>query len=68
MTTRFQALTVIVVGGGMIGLTAALGLRQQGHTVHLVERAGRPNYGADTELRVSALAHRSRALLAQLGV
>ncbi|WP_339878503.1 UbiH/UbiF/VisC/COQ6 family ubiquinone biosynthesis hydroxylase [Pseudidiomarina gelatinasegens] len=68
MTTQTNALTVIIVGGGMIGLSAALGLRQQGHRVHMVERSGRPTYSEQTELRVSALAHHSRALLQNLGV
>lgn len=63
MSQRF-----IVVGGGMIGLSAALGLRQQGHRVVLLERGAKPAYTAATELRVSAIAHSSRQLLAQLGV
>lgn len=63
MSQRF-----IVVGGGMIGLAAALGLRQQGHRVVLLERGPQPSYGDETELRVSAIAHHSRDLLQQLGV
>lgn len=63
MSQRF-----IVVGGGMIGLAAALGLRQQGHQVVLLERGDAPNYSEATELRVSAIAHHSRDLLQQLGV
>lgn len=58
----------IVVGAGMIGLSAALGLRQQGHQVDVVERGARPEFGVEPELRVSALAHHSRGLLQQLGV
>ncbi|MGQ4276906.1 FAD-dependent oxidoreductase [Pseudidiomarina sp. E22-M8] len=58
----------IVVGGGMIGLASALGLRQQGHRVTLLERGAVPSYGDETELRVSAIAHHSRALLSELGV
>lgn len=58
----------IVVGGGMIGLASALGLRRQGHRVTLVEQGEAPHYGEETELRVSAIAHHSRALLTELGV
>ncbi|MFC0446349.1 FAD-dependent oxidoreductase [Pseudidiomarina halophila] len=58
----------IVVGGGMIGLASALGLRRQGHRVTLVEQGDAPSYSDETELRVSAIAHHSRALLTELGV
>lgn len=68
MSTPFKAQTIVVVGGGMIGLSAALGLRLQGHRVYLIERSGRPDYTESPELRVSALAHHSRALLRELGV
>jgi 2-octaprenylphenol hydroxylase len=59
---------IIIVGAGMIGLSMALGLRQQGHQVDVIERGARPEYGQEPELRVSALAHHSRGLLQQLGV
>lgn len=59
---------IIIVGAGMIGLSMALGLRQQGHRVDVVERGERPEYGDQPELRVSALAHHSRRLLQRLGV
>lgn len=59
---------IAVIGGGMIGLSAAVGLRQQGHHVYLIERGAAPQFGDEPELRVSALAHHSRALLNQLGV
>lgn len=59
---------IIIVGAGMIGLSMALGLRQQGHQVDVIERGSRPEYGHEPELRVSALAHHSRGLLQQLGV
>lgn len=68
MSTQFKAQTIVVVGGGMIGLSAALGLCLQGHRVYLIERSGRPGYTESPELRVSALAHHSRALLRELGV
>ncbi|MDN7125102.1 FAD-dependent monooxygenase [Pseudidiomarina sp. 1APP75-32.1] len=63
MSQRF-----IVVGGGMIGLASALGLRQQGHRVTLIEQGKAPTYSDELELRVSAIAHHSRALLTELGV
>lgn len=59
---------IIIVGAGMIGLSMALGLRQQGHQVDVIERGSRPEYGHEPELRVSALAHHSRGLLQKLGV
>lgn len=68
MTQSSARFSIIVVGGGMIGLSAALALRQQGHQVALIEQAERPQFGATPELRVSALAHHSRHLLQQLGV
>ncbi len=60
--------TFVIVGAGMIGLSAAVALRKQGNTVHLVERGSRPEYNQEPQLRVSALAHHSRALLEALGV
>lgn len=59
---------ILIVGAGMIGLSMALGLRQQGHQVSVIERSTRPEYSPEPELRVSALAHHSRQLLQQLGV
>ncbi len=63
-----KKLSFIVCGGGMIGLSVALGLRQQGHQVHVVERGQQPQISPEFALRVSAIAHSSRALLQQLGV
>lgn len=68
MSKAFKAQSIVVVGGGMIGLSAALGLRLQGHRVFVIERSGRPEYTESPELRVSALAHHSRKLLRELGV
>ena len=59
---------VIVIGGGMIGLTMALGLKQQGRSVMVIEQHEQPALPNELELRVSALNHRSRALLDELGV
>lgn len=52
----------------MIGLSLALGLRQQGHHVQLVERGQQPSLSPEFGVRVSAIAHSSRSLLQQLGV
>lgn len=60
----------VVVGGGLIGATAALGLAQQGRSVALLE-AQRPLPFIPTtppDSRVSALGSRSVALLERLGV
>jgi len=59
---------VVVVGGGMIGLTMALGLKRQGRSVMVIEQHAQPELPDALELRVSALNHRSRALLDELGV
>ncbi|MEH0876660.1 3-demethoxyubiquinol 3-hydroxylase [Pectobacterium cacticida] len=65
-----MSVDVIVVGGGMVGAAAALGLAQQGFQVAVVEQdiplpfdsASRP------DLRVSAIGYASVALLQKLGV
>jgi len=68
---------ILVVGGGMIGSAAALGLSQQGWRVGLVEGQPREALIADIppafdvndfEPRVSALSPASEKLLHQLGV
>lgn len=63
-----MAYSVLVVGGGLIGLSTAIGLREQGHQVTLIERAAAPTFSEQAELRVSALAQHSRELLQQLQV
>src|SRR5690554_7759001 len=68
MSARSSKLSFIVCGGGMIGLSVALGLRQQGHQVQLIERGQQPELSHEFGARVSAIAHSSRALLQQLGV
>lgn len=59
---------IVVVGAGLIGLSCALGLRQRGWRVTLVEQGARPEVTAEPGLRVSALNHASRTLLQELGV
>lgn len=68
MTKASAGKQVIVVGAGLIGLSCALGLRQRGCRVTLVEQGARPQVTAEPGLRVSALNHASRTLLQQLGV
>jgi len=58
-----------ISGGGMIGAATALGLRQQGYQVAVIE-ASRPKPLADSDgpdLRVSALSMASVELLSELG-
>lgn len=58
---RAAALNVVIVGGGISGLAAALSLRRAGHTVHIYERSSLNNeIGAAIHLAPNA----SRALLA----
>lgn len=72
-----QTFDIIVIGGGMTGAAAALGLSQQGWNVALVEAESRdavqaaltPASGVhDFEPRVSALSIASQKLLDGLGV
>lgn len=61
---------VIVVGGGMVGSAAAIGLAQQGLQVAVIEAFAPKPYQADQPLdvRVSAISVASEALLSRLGV
>src|SRR5512143_389468 len=60
---------VAIVGGGVVGLTAALALAQAGLDVALVEAAQPPPWQAQRpDLRVYALAPDNAALLDALGV
>ncbi|MEH2919884.1 3-demethoxyubiquinol 3-hydroxylase [Samsonia erythrinae] len=60
---------VIVVGGGMVGAAAALGLARQGFQVAVIEQSAPPPFEADSppDLRISAIGYASVALLKQLG-
>ncbi|MGR6982071.1 FAD-dependent oxidoreductase [Testudinibacter sp. P27/CKL/0425] len=59
---------VIIVGGGMVGSAAALGLAQLGVKVHLIERAPLPHFAPEQpyDIRISAISAASVALLQQL--
>lgn len=61
---------VVVVGGGMVGAAAALGLAQTGWSVALLEHEAPAPFEADSvpDLRVSAIGCTSVSLLKQLGV
>lgn len=65
---------VVIVGAGIIGMAAALGLAQDGRRVALIDRRPLPEtqplqYGVEGyDLRVSALTRRSQGLLERLGV
>ena len=61
---------VVVIGGGMVGAAAALGLAQAGFTVTVVEnRTPRPfDASQPPDLRISAISASSVALLESLGV
>ncbi|AYH02287.1 2-octaprenyl-3-methyl-6-methoxy-1,4-benzoquinol hydroxylase [Pectobacterium parmentieri] len=60
----------IVVGGGMVGAAAALGLAQQGFQVAVVEQEMPAPFDAASppDLRISAIGYASVALLKELGV
>ncbi|KGQ69952.1 2-octaprenyl-3-methyl-6-methoxy-1,4-benzoquinol hydroxylase [Chelonobacter oris] len=56
---------IIVVGGGMVGSAAALGLARLGVNVHLIERAALPHFepGQAYDIRISAISAASVNLL-----
>ena len=69
MTRRRGQPDVAIVGGGVVGLSAALALAQAGLDVTLVEAAQPPAWQAQRpDLRVYALAPDNAALLEALGV
>lgn len=69
MNESQQSYDVVVVGGGMVGAAAALGLAQSGWSVALVEHEAPASFVADAapDLRVSAIGCTSVALIEQLG-
>lgn len=60
---------VIVIGGGMVGAAAALGLAKMGLKVALIEKNPLPTFtaGEPYDVRISAISAASVALLEQLG-
>jgi 2-octaprenyl-3-methyl-6-methoxy-1,4-benzoquinol hydroxylase/2-octaprenylphenol hydroxylase len=65
-----EALDAVIVGAGMVGAAAALGLARAGLRVALIERnpVAPPAIGADVDLRVVAVAPHAQRLLDSLGV
>ena len=60
---------IVVSGGGLVGLTMALALGQDGFNVALLESGAFPSSPPESSgLRVSALARASESLLDELGV
>lgn len=69
MNRRRTQLDVVVVGGGVVGTTAALSLARLGLQVALVEAASPPRWQAERpDLRVYAFAPDNAASLDRLGV
>ncbi|MGM3174854.1 3-demethoxyubiquinol 3-hydroxylase [Dickeya lacustris] len=60
----------VIVGGGMVGAAAALGLAQEGLQVAVLEQEAPPPFvaGSAPDVRVSAIGQSSVRLLEQLGV
>lgn len=63
-----QQKEIIIVGGGMVGSACALGLAQQGISVHLIEQQSLPSFQPEQpyDLRISAISAASVNLLKQL--
>jgi len=58
---------VVIVGGGMVGLSLACGLAQAGFAVSVLEAGPAPQPQEGIDSRVSALSRASEQLLQQLG-
>ena len=58
---------IVIVGGGCVGLTAALALAQQGMAVTVIDKAGGATSLDEPELRVSAISAGSEQLLKSIG-
>ncbi|MBK2357642.1 UbiH/UbiF/VisC/COQ6 family ubiquinone biosynthesis hydroxylase [Francisella hispaniensis] len=71
MSVRNIQKDAVIVGGGMVGLSLALALHQNGFQVVLVEAkkiSHKPLSADRVETRVSAINHTSKSFLQQLGV
>lgn len=68
--TRTGVTDVVVVGGGIVGAAAALGMSQQGLSVQLVEKRRPATWDAVSapDLRVYAISPASQSLLERVGV
>lgn len=65
-----QPIDVAVVGGGMVGAAAALGLAQNGFQIAVIEHQAPSDFERDSQpdVRISAISSASVALLKSLGV
>lgn len=64
-----QKFDLLIVGGGMVGLTLALAVRQQTElTVAIVDNLPVTHLGEEPEVRVSAINAASQQMLSNLGV
>ncbi|MCW8408991.1 UbiH/UbiF/VisC/COQ6 family ubiquinone biosynthesis hydroxylase [Legionella sp. PATHC035] len=57
---------VLVIGGGIVGLTAALAMAQRGFTVAVIDAGSLKVKNSPSDTRVYAINHASQALLQQL--
>ncbi|MDO4429759.1 MAG: FAD-dependent oxidoreductase [Lonepinella koalarum] len=64
-----QRKDIIIVGGGMVGAAAAVGLAQQGLNLHVIEQQSLPQFQSHQayDLRISAISAASVHLLQDLG-
>ena len=60
---------IIIIGGGMVGAAAAIGLAKQGLNIALIEKNPLPSFDANAayDLRISAISITSVKLLEELG-
>ncbi|MBA2651002.1 MAG: FAD-dependent oxidoreductase [Tatlockia sp.] len=63
-----QQVDVAVIGGGVVGLTAALAMALRGFSVALIDAGSLTDDSAKTDARVYAINQASQDLLTQLGV
>ena len=59
---------IVIIGGGCVGLTAALGLAQQGHDVTVIDAAEAETTLNAPQLRVSAISAASENIFKALGI